>query len=147
MNCIKNFEDLVIWQKARSLSNLVYPLTFIEPISLDFRYKDQLRGVCSNVMDNIAEGFDRGNKKEFIECLYSTKRELVKLKSQLYRGLDNKYFFKEDFNELYKLADELSKMLGCLISYLKRKKIKEKKIKIDSKWSKKLKTKNRKHIK
>jgi four helix bundle protein len=147
MNCIKSFEQLVIWQKARSLSNLLYPLSFVEPISLDFRYKDQLRGVCSNVMDNIAEGFEKENKNEFIECLYTTKRELVKLKSQLYRGLDNKYFTEEDFNELYILADELTKMLTFLISYLSKKNYKGKKIKIDEKWNRKLKTKISKNIK
>jgi four helix bundle protein len=147
MNCIKSFEELVIWQKARSLSNLLYPLSFVEPISLDFRYKDQLRGVCSNVMDNIAEGFEKENKNEFIECLYTTKRELVKLKSQLYRGLDNKYFTEEDFNELYILADELTKMLTFLISYLSKKNYKGKKIKIDEKWNRKLKTKISKNIK
>jgi four helix bundle protein len=147
MNCIKSFEQLVIWQKARSLSNLLYPLSFVEPISLDFRYKDQLRGVCSNVMDNIAEGFEKENKNEFIECLYTTKRELVKLKSQLYRGLDNKYFTEEDFNELYILADELTKMLTFLISYLSKKNYKGKKIKIDEKWNRKLKTKISKNTK
>jgi four helix bundle protein len=147
MNCIKSFEQLVIWQKARSLSNLLYPLSFVEPISLDFRYKDQLRGVCSNVMDNIADGFEKENKNEFIECLYTTKRELVKLKSQLYRGLDNKYFIEEDFNELYILADELTKMLTFLISYLSKKNYKGKKIKIDEKWNRKLKTKISKNIK
>jgi four helix bundle protein len=147
MNCIINFEDLVIWQKARALSNLVYPLTFIEPISLDFRFKDQLRGVCSNAMDNIAEGFERGNKNEFIDCLYSTISELIKLKSQLYRGADNNYISKEEFDNLYKLTDELIKMITLFISYLIKKSNKGKKLKIDGKWNRKIKVKTSKNIK
>lgn len=57
MPTIQRFEDLEIWKLARELSGLVYPLTFINPITLDFRYKDQLRGSCGSIMDNIAEGF------------------------------------------------------------------------------------------
>jgi four helix bundle protein len=60
MATIQKFEDLEIWQKARLLSQHIYPLTIKEPISLDFRFKDQIRGSCGSVMDNIAEGFERG---------------------------------------------------------------------------------------
>lgn len=137
MRRIKKFEDLIVWQKSRSLSNYIYPLTFLEPISLDYRYKDQLRGICSNIMDNIAEGFIGNNKIDFIGCLNSSKRELVKLKSQLYRGLDNVYFTKENFNKLYIAADELINMISLLITYLNKKKNKGKKLKIDVEWKKK----------
>jgi four helix bundle protein len=51
-------EDLQIWQKARLLSQRIYPVTFKENVGLDFRLKDQLRGHCGSVMDDIAEGFE-----------------------------------------------------------------------------------------
>ena len=62
MATIQKFEDLEIWKKARLLSQRIYPLTFIKPISDDFRYKDQLRGSVGSIMDNIAEGFERGSR-------------------------------------------------------------------------------------
>ena len=65
MATIQKFEDLEIWQKARLLSKQIYPLTFKEPIASDFRLKDQMRGSCGSIMDNIAEGFERGSKNEF----------------------------------------------------------------------------------
>jgi four helix bundle protein len=91
MPTIQKFEDLEIWKKARILSDKVYPLTFKEPISTDFRIKDQLRGSVGSIMDNIAEGFERGSKLEFINSLTISKGETGELKSQLYRCLDNKY--------------------------------------------------------
>ena len=54
MATIQKFEDLEVWQLARELSQLIYPLTFIEPIKSDFRLKDQMRGSSGSAMDNIA---------------------------------------------------------------------------------------------
>lgn len=129
MATIQKFEELEIWQKARLLSNKLYPLTYIKPISEDFRYKDQVRGSLGSIMDNIAEGFERGSKLEFINSLTIAKGETGELKSQLYRGIDNNYFSHEFFTELYSLADELTKMITSFISYLNNSTIKGQKFK------------------
>ena len=129
MATIQKFKDLEIWQKARLLSQKIYPLTFIAPIKDDFRYKDQLRGSSGSIMDNVAEGFERGSKLEFINSLTIAKCEVGEFKSQLYRGIDNKYFSEELFNSLYSLADELTKMITSFISYLNQSAIKGQKFK------------------
>ena len=120
MATIQKFEDLEVWQLARSLSQKIYPLTFNERISKDFRYKDQIRGSCGSIMDNIAEGFERGSKLEFINSLTVAKGEAGELKSQLYRGLDNSYLTQELFQELYDLANSITKMLTAFIGYLNK---------------------------
>ncbi len=129
MATIQKFEDLKVWQKARLLSTNIYPLTFLEPICSDFRFKDQIRGSIGSIMDNISEGFERGSKLEFINSLTITKAELGELKSQLCRGLDNNYFSKEIFETLANLIDEITKMLTSLIGYLNKSKIKGQKFK------------------
>lgn len=128
MATIQKFEDLEIWQKP-VLKSKIYPLTFKEPIASDFRLKDQMRGSCGSIMDNIAEGFDRGSKNEFTNSLTIAKGETGELKSQLYRSLDNKYITEEIFRELYSLADELTRMLTGFINYLNKSKIKGQKFK------------------
>ena len=129
MATIQKFEDLEIWKKSRLLSNKIYPLTFKEPISKDFRIKDQMRGSVGSIMDNIAEGFERGSKLEFINSLTIAKGETGELKSQLYRCLDNNYITQNLFDELYNLADQLTKMITSFISYLNKSKIKGQKFK------------------
>ena len=124
MPTIQKFEDLEIWKKARILSDKVYPLTFKEPIASDFRMKDQMRGSVGSILDNIAEGFERGSKFEFINSLTISKGETGELKSQLYRCLDNKYISQKKFDELYVLADEITKMITGYINYLNNTKIK-----------------------
>ncbi|HMU46344.1 MAG TPA: four helix bundle protein [Chitinophagaceae bacterium] len=129
MATIQKFEDLEVWKKARTLSDKIYPLTFKKPIADDFRMKDQLRGSLGSIMDNIAEGFERGSQFEFINSLTISKGETGELKSQLYRCFDNNYISKKLFDELYLLADEITKMLTGLINYLNKSKIKGQKFK------------------
>jgi four helix bundle protein len=129
MATITKFEDLEVWQIARTLSQKIYPLTFIAPIKDDFRLKDQIRGSCRSVMDNIAEGFERGSRLEFINALGIAKGEIGELKSQLYRCADNNYITQELFSELYNEADLLTKKVTAFISYLNTSKIKGQKFK------------------
>ena len=129
MPTIQKFEDLEIWKKARILSSKIYPLTFKEPICNDFRIKDQMRGSVGSIMDNIAEGFERDGKLEFINSLTTSKGETGEIKSQLYRCLDNKYITQELFDELYAIADEITRMITGFINYLNRSKIKGQKFK------------------
>lgn len=114
---------------SRELSRKIYPLTFQDPIAKDFRYKDQLRGSCGSIMDNIAEGFERGSKLEFINSLSISKGEAGELKSQLYRGLDNNYLSKDQFDALYALANSITKKLTSFINYLNKSAIKGQKFK------------------
>jgi len=120
MATVQKFEELKVWQKARDLCSHIYPLTFSEPISSDYRFKDQVRGSAGSIMDNIAEGFERGSKLEFINSLTIAKGEAGELKSQLYRALDNKYFSNQTFDHLYNLTDEITKMITSLIAYLNK---------------------------
>lgn len=78
----------------------------------------QMRGSAGSIMDNIAEGFERSSRLEFIHHLGIAKGEAGELKSQLYRCLDNSYLAEGPFGELYNLADEITKMLTSLIKYL-----------------------------
>jgi four helix bundle protein len=126
---IKRFEDLEIWQRARKLCQKVYPLTLKEPISKEFRLADQMKGSSGSIMDNIAEGFDRGSRLEFINSLSIARGETGELKSQLYRCLDNSFISQQLFDELYQEADELIRKISSFIEYLNKTPIKGQKFK------------------
>lgn len=118
MATIEKFEDLIAWQKARKLAHEVYELTCLDKFSRDFSLVDQIRRSSGSVMDNIAEGFERGGNKEFIHFLFIAKSSLAETRSQLYRAFDRKYILDDVLKEKLDKAVELSKVIGGFINYL-----------------------------
>lgn len=129
MPTIQKFEDLEIWRLARLLSQKIYHLTIGGSFVADFRLKDQMRRSSGSIMDNIAEGFERGSRLEFINSLTVVKGEIGELKSQLYRALDNHYLHREKFEELYNDANLLTKKTTNFVAYLNKSKIRGQKFK------------------
>jgi len=124
MATIKKFEDIEAWKKARVLAQEIYVLSTTTELAKDFRLRDQINASSGSIMDNIAEGFDRGSKLEFINFLTIAKGSAGEVKSQLYRLLDRKYITDEKFDELYKLAEEVSAMISNWTKYLNTTEIK-----------------------
>lgn len=118
------FEEIEAWKKARELCKLIFDLTKKEKFSKDFSLKDQIRKSSGSVMDNIAEGFERGGKKEFIQFLYISKSSSAETKSQLYRALDYEYINQKEFKNCYDKCNECAKIIAGLINYLKSSQIK-----------------------
>jgi len=120
MATINNFEDLKVWQKARTLCKEVYELIQKEKFSKDYKLKDQINGSSGSTMDNIAEGFGRQGNIEFINFLTIAGGSALEVKSQLYRALDREYITQTKFDELDGLIDEIRKMITALINYLNK---------------------------
>ena len=83
MTKITRFEDLICWQKAKSLVNLIYRLTKEGPFSKDYPLRDQIRRAAISSMTNIAEGFSRFHKKDFIRFLDISQSSIEEVKSLL----------------------------------------------------------------
>jgi four helix bundle protein len=118
MASVKRFEDLEVWQLSRQVCSEVYSLTSRGDFSRDYSLKDQIRRAAGSVMDNIAEGFDRGGNKEFKLFLSYSKGSADEVKSQLYRALDNGYINQEAFENLYSQLENIGGKLTNLIKYL-----------------------------
>jgi len=107
----------------------IYEITSKDLFAKDYKFKDQISDAAGSVMDNIAEGFDRGGKLEFINFLSYSKGSTGEVKSQLYRARDVKYISSEKFDELYFQYDNLSGQIAGFISYLNKILIKGQKFK------------------
>jgi four helix bundle protein len=129
MSTIKRFEDMELWQKARLIENKVFQLIQSGPLSKDYATRDQMNRAVGSIMDNIAEGFGRGSRLEFIQFLTISRGSASELQSQLFRCLDRKYISKVQFDELMKNINEIGKMLTGFINYLNKTSIKGNKFK------------------
>ncbi len=116
---ISGFEDLEIWQDARELCKMIRNLSMREPFNHDFRFRDQINSSSGSIMDNIAEGFERNGKKEFIQFLSISKGSCGETRSQVYRAFDASYISQEDLNDLLERTKKLGIKIGNFINYLK----------------------------
>jgi four helix bundle protein len=116
---ITKFEDLEIWQLARELYKLVFKITSEIPFCNDFKFRDQIRASSGSVSDNIAEGFERGGNKEFIQFLSISKGSCGETRNQSYRAFDSGYISQEILDELISLTDIISRKTTNLIKILK----------------------------
>jgi four helix bundle protein len=119
MGKVSCFEDLEVWQKARAFAKLIYESSSKGSFAKDFSLKDQINRSAGSIMDNIAEGFERGGNKEFIQFLSYSKGSSGETRSQLYRVLDKDHIEQLEFELLKDRSVELSKQLSGFISYLK----------------------------
>ncbi len=126
---IERFEDLIAWQKARELTKQIYQLTNKEPYSKDFGLRDQIRRASVSVMSNLAEGFERGGRAEFHQFIVIAKGSCAEVRSQLYVALDVEYITKKEFDHVYNLAVEVSRIIGGLRSSVQKQRIKQKRTK------------------
>jgi len=117
---VKKFEEIESWKKARSLTNKVYAVTLTGPFAKDFGLKDQIRRASVSILSNIAEGFERGGDKEFLQFLAVAKGSAGELRAQLYVALDQKYVSTEAFERLLIEVTQVSQLISGFMRYLKQ---------------------------
>ncbi len=113
---IKCFEDIEAWKEARDLTKMIY--SSIAHIK-DYGFKDQIQRAAISAMSNIAEGFDRGSNKEFIQFLIIARGSVSEVKSLCYAALDLGYLQKDILNNIFDKCGKLTNLLNGFIRYLK----------------------------
>jgi four helix bundle protein len=118
MATAQRFEDLRVWQDARELVRAVYSVSKQPTFYRDCGLRDQIRRAATSTMSNIAEGFERGSKKEFLQFLSIAKGSNGEVRSQLYAAMDQEYLNENDLGAMRDSATSLSRRLSCFIRYL-----------------------------
>ena len=132
MNKIQRFEDILSWQKARVLTQEVYACARVGQFAGDYGLKDQIQRASVSTMANIAEGFERGGDREFLQFLSNSKGSCGEVKSHLYVAMDQGYITSVGFGQLYAKADEVSRLLGGFMNYLRQSRLRGSKFKTHS---------------
>ncbi len=116
---IKDFEDLVIYQKSRELVKQIYEITKQGDFKFDTRFVQQIRAAAGSISDNIAEGFERQGNKEFKNFLFIAKGSCGELRSQLNRALDVGFINEQAHSQLYDESKKLAISINHFIQSLK----------------------------
>ena len=116
----EKFEDLEVWQKSRALVRSIYLVSKQGAFAQDSALRDQIRRAVISVPSNIAEGYERDSRKEFINYLFIAKGSTGEVRAQLQLAHDLAYLPDEIFQQHYQICLEVSRMLHGLILYLKK---------------------------
>lgn len=114
---VAKFEDLVVWQMGRVISRDVYNIS--QGIGCkDYGFCDQIRRAAVSIMNNTAEGFERGSNKDFAKFLYIARGSCGEVRSMLYVALDQKYINTDEFDKLSGQCRQCSASIWGLIKSL-----------------------------
>lgn len=121
---INKFEEIVAWQKAMELCDLIYSMTNKELFARDYGLKDQIRRASVSIVSNIAEGFERESNNQFIYFLTVAKGSAGELRAQIYIARNQNYITINEFEILNNKVIEISKSIGGFVTYLRKIKLK-----------------------
>lgn len=117
---IKRFEDVESWKRSRELTKKIYESTSVGEFRKDFGLRDQIRRASVSILSNIAEGFERGGDREFLNFLAIAKGSCGEVRAQLYVAFDQGYLAREKFEALSNAAKEVSGLLSGFMKYLRQ---------------------------
>jgi len=123
MGTIKRFEDIEAWKAADAVNAEIYMISSRKGFYKDYGLREQIRRASVSIMANIAEGFEREGKKEFIQFLSIAKGSAGETRSLLRVALREKYITKAEYNRIYEKLEVISCMIYGFIRYLKKKEI------------------------
>ena len=116
---IKTYRDLDIWKKGIEVVKEIYKLTERFPKHEIYGLSSQIQRAAVSIPSNIAEGYERHYRKEYVHFLRIAKGSLGELETYLLFSRDFKYISEEEFGGMEYKREELSKILHVLVESLK----------------------------
>jgi four helix bundle protein len=116
----ESFRDLIVWQRAVQLTVAIYKLTSSFPDSERFGLTNQLRRAFVSVASNIAEGYGRSTKGEYLLFLGHARGSNCEVETQLVIAQALGFGTEDARRSAEGLCDEIGRMLVAMMKKLKR---------------------------
>ena len=115
---VNSYKELIVWQKSLKLSVKVYELTEKFPKEEIYGLTSQMRRASVSIVSNIAEGRNRGTRKDFTQFLRMALGSSAELEAQLHISKQIRKTNHLDYSEIEKMISEIMKMLSVMIKKL-----------------------------
>jgi four helix bundle protein len=118
---VKNYSELIAWQRAMDLVTEVYKATKNAPKEELYGLTSQLRRAAVSIPSNIAEGQGRKSTGEFLHHLSIAHGSLREVETQVLIGERLGYFQQRESQQIMKLTAEVGRLINGLYNSLDRK--------------------------
>lgn len=115
MGSVKNYRDLVVWQKSMELVAAIYTISKTFPKEELYGITSQLRRSSVSVPSNIAEGYGRHSTNDYVRFLRISIGSLFELQTLIEIANNLEYMNKDQFADYYSKSREIERMLSSLI--------------------------------
>ena len=115
---IQSYRDMVVWQKAMTLVQLVYQVTSHFPKEEQFGLTNQLRRSAVSVPSNIAEGYGRNSTQDYIRFLQIARGSLFETQTQMQIAINLDFIPADCADSALGLGNEVERMLNAILSKL-----------------------------
>ncbi|MFH1976615.1 MAG: four helix bundle protein [Pseudomonadota bacterium] len=118
---LRSCKDLDVWKKGIEIVDFIYEVTNRFPKAEIYGLSSQMQRSAVSIPSNVAEGFARQHKKEFVQFCYIALGSCAELETQLIVAHNRRYVPDEDTGRLEEYLDHESRMLMNLIKSLNQK--------------------------
>ena len=115
----QSFKDLIAWQKATELALAVYKLTSDFPDSERFGLTNQMRRASVSIASNIAEGYGRSTKGEYLLFLGHARGSACELETQAYLARKLGFGAPSHLDRTDHLCNDVGRLLGALMQSIR----------------------------
>jgi len=115
------FEDFDVYRKSVELAKLVFELLNQAGFEKEYAFKDQLKRAVISITNNIAEGSEYNNNKQFVRFLKISKGSCAEVRSMLFLAGELGFCGKKDIEKGYAMTIEISRQISNFIKYLNAK--------------------------
>jgi four helix bundle protein len=116
----ESFKDLLVWQRAVQMTVAIYKLTSSFPASEQFGLSNQLRRASVSVASNIAEGYGRSTKGEYVQFLGHARGSNCEVQTQLIISKELGFGSEQSRQLAENLSGEVSKMIVAMMTKLRK---------------------------
>ena len=118
---LRTHKELTDWQKSFEFCKLIYSETKRFPAEERYGLISQLRRAAVSVPSNIAEGYNRRTRRDYIRFLWMANGTMAEIETQLMLARELVYLSAAECDELLKAHAEVERMVIALIRSLERK--------------------------
>lgn len=114
-----SFKELIVWQRSVQLTTEIYRLSASFPSTERFGLTNQVRRASVSIASNIAEGYGRTTKGEYLQFLGHSRGSLCEVQTQLIIATALGFCSKKDAETVERLSADVSRMLIALMKKLR----------------------------
>ncbi len=117
---LKTYRELLVWQRAMCLVEGIYRMTDAFAGTQRYGPANQLQRAAVSIPSNIAEGYGRARRGEYLYPLSVAKGSLFELETQLLLAVRLQPVTRANLLPIWEISQEVGKTLTRLTASLRR---------------------------